>query len=182
MSFANVDWELLFPAAKLLPQASSISDHCPLLLRNDAVLKTNRRFRFESYWLFVNGFKDLVAQSWAESAGGRCPIAALNVKLWRLSKALRAWSKSIVGDIQKQMHIVNEINLQLDMAQDHRQLSAEESSLRAELKSRSLGLAVLLKVKLRQRSRVLWLRAGDANTHFFQRRSEERRVGKECRN
>ena len=61
--FCNVEWELLFSAAKLLPLASSISDHCPLLLRNDAVLNSNRRLRFESYWLFVNGFKDLVAQS-----------------------------------------------------------------------------------------------------------------------
>lgn len=148
-AFCNVDWELLFPSAKLLPQSSAISDHCPLLLVNDAILKTNRRFRFETYWQFISGFKEVVDQSWAEPAGNGCPLTTLNLKLWHLSKALRVWSKKLVGDIQQQLHVTNELILQLDTAQDFRSLSADERELRAKLKSRSLGLAVLLKIKLR---------------------------------
>ncbi|KAE8776773.1 hypothetical protein D1007_50536 [Hordeum vulgare] len=173
-AFANVDWELMFRAAKLLPQASSISDHCPLLLRNDAIMTMNKRFRYEAYWEHIDGFMELVNQSWAAPVRARCPLATLNTKLWRLSRKLREWSKSKVGDIKQQMYLVNEMALQLDAAQDYRILSAKESDVRSKLKERSLGLAVLLKVKLRQRSRVLWLRAGDVNTHFFQRKANAR--------
>ncbi|KAE8788291.1 hypothetical protein D1007_37687 [Hordeum vulgare] len=154
-AYSNVEMELMFPAAKLLPQASSVSDHCPLLLRNDVIMKTNKRFRYESYWDLLDGFMELVNQSWAAPVRARCPRATLNTKLWRLSRELCEWSKSKAGDIQQQMYLVNEMTLQLNAAQDYRSLSTVESDLRSKLKARSLGLAVLLKIKLLRRSRVL---------------------------
>lgn len=51
-AFGNAEWWLRFPAAKLLPQSSDMSDHCPLLLVNAGLLKTPRRFRFEIHWQF----------------------------------------------------------------------------------------------------------------------------------
>lgn len=89
-AFCNVDWELLFPAAKLLPQATSISDHCPLLLVNDSIIKTNRRFCFEAYWQYIDGFQEVVQNSWNLPTQNACPLMRLNTKLHHLSKALRA--------------------------------------------------------------------------------------------
>jgi exonuclease III len=43
-AFCNSEWDDLHPAAKLLPQSSSMSDHCPLLLVQDLVFKTPPRF------------------------------------------------------------------------------------------------------------------------------------------
>lgn len=100
-AFCNVEWELLFSAAKLLPLASAISDHCPLMLVNEGILAINHRFCFESYWQFVTSFKEVVQQAWAEGTGGRCPVSRLSTKLWRTSKALSNWSRTHVGDLQK---------------------------------------------------------------------------------
>jgi hypothetical protein len=56
---------------------------------------------------------------------------------------------------------------ELDVAQETRQLSAEELELRRELKANTLGLASLARTIARQKSRIRYLRDGDANTKFF---------------
>lgn len=56
---------------------------------------------------------------------------------------------------------------ELYVAQETRQLSAEELELRRELKANTLGLASLARTIARQKSRYRYLRDGDANTKFF---------------
>lgn len=58
--------------------------------------------------------------------------------------------------------------LRLDDAQDFRSLTAREIELRKSLKLRILGLASLARTIARQRSWILFLAEGDANTRFFQ--------------
>jgi hypothetical protein len=65
------------------------------------------------------------------------------------------------------MHIATEVIHQLDIAQDHRLLSAEESQLWKELKNRVLGLEALERSHHRQASRLIWFKEGDACTRFF---------------
>lgn len=133
---------------------------------NAGVITINRRFQYESYWPYIRGFKEVVQQAWAADAGVACSLTRLNTKLWRTSKALRAWSKTYIGDIKKQPFIINELILQLDLTQDFRPLSGDEREMRAKLKARTLRLVVLLKIKKLQRSHILWLKAGDANSNF----------------
>lgn len=54
-----------------------------------------------------------------------------------------------------------------DGAQEDRQLSQWEIQLRKSLKVRVLGLASMAHTIARQRSRVLFLAEGDANTKFY---------------
>jgi mannosylglycoprotein endo-beta-mannosidase len=65
--------------------------------------------------------------------------------------------------------------LQLDIAQESRTLSDDEYSLRAKLKKRVLGLAVLKRFRKRQCSRLSNLKLGDANTCFFHLKANSRR-------
>lgn len=53
-------------------------------------------------------------------------------------------------------------------------LSDEEFAFRAELKLKVLGLASLERTMAHQRSGVLWLQEGDANTQYFQSYARQR--------
>ena len=60
-----------------------------------------------------------------------------------------------------------EVISRLDKAMDNRELLTEEFSLRKLLKRNLLGLCSPERTIVRQHSRMLYLREGDANTSFF---------------
>lgn len=82
--------------------------------------------------------------------------------------------KTKIGDTALQLAIVNELILQLETAQEDRPLSLAELDLLRRLKARSVGLALIEKSRIRQRSRLTYIRLGDANTKFFQLRANAR--------
>jgi len=57
--------------------------------------------------------------------------------------------------------------LRLELAQETRVLTLQELDLRRHLKARSVGLAAIEKSRIRQRSRLTYIRCGDTNTKFF---------------
>lgn len=54
-------------------------------------------------------------------------------------------------------------------------MTTQETVFRRFLKQKLLGLAALDRVRIRQRSRQTWIRAGDANTRFFQIKASARK-------
>lgn len=64
---------------------------------------------------------------------------------------------------------------QLDVAQETRSLSDDELWLRKELKEKILGLASLEKIRIRQRSKLTWLKCGDVNSKFFHMKTNSRK-------
>jgi hypothetical protein len=73
-----------------------------------------------------------------------------------------------------QLAIVKEVLLQLEAAQETRLLTSQETELRRRLKARSTGLTAIEKSRIRQRSRLTYIRCGDANTKFFHIRASTR--------
>lgn len=73
------------------------------------------------------------------------------------------------------MEIASKLIFRLDLAQEEWNLSAQEILFRRSLKQKLLGLAALDRVRLRQRSRQVWIKASDANTRFFQIKASARR-------
>jgi len=60
-----------------------------------------------------------------------------------------------------------EVILRLDEAQEFRQLSPEEQTLRKRLKLRVQGVAVIERARRSQAARLRELKFGDANSKFF---------------
>lgn len=74
-----------------------------------------------------------------------------------------------------QLTLTQETILLLDSAQEERQLLPHELNLWKSLKSRVLGLAVIERIRIKQRSHVNWLCLGDANSKFFHIKANGRR-------
>jgi hypothetical protein len=66
------------------------------------------------------------------------------------------------------MDIYKEVIEKLEVDQEHRQLSERERLMIKQLKATVLGLATIQKSRARQKSRLTWLKQGDANTRYFQ--------------
>jgi hypothetical protein len=92
----------------------------------------------------------------------------LDLNLKATTKGLEAWSDKKVGHVDSQLGLAQEILHQLKIAQDSRPRTPPEVVLKNMLKKQSLALASFRRTIARSRSRIGWLREGDANTRFFQ--------------
>jgi hypothetical protein len=80
-----------------------------------------------------------------------------------------------VGDIKLQLAVAAEVIFQLELARESRSLSDQENLLLSNLKSRFLGLSTLNKIKIRQRSRLTWLKEGEVDSKLFHIKANSRR-------
>jgi hypothetical protein len=81
-------------------------------------------------------------------------MMTLHVKLSRVAKDLRSWSKKIIPHTKLAMEVCREVILQLEIAQEARALSNAELNLIHNLKTRILGLTAVEKNRVRQKSRI----------------------------
>lgn len=172
---SNSEGDILFSGHSLLALSTSCSDHCQLLLAPMQEPKRKPRFRFENFWIRVEGFLGVVTQAWNEPIQEGHPTWRLSQKLRNTEAALRKWSKQKFGQSKLQFAMVQELIYRLDVALETRTLTAEEHQFRKDLKIRILGLAAVEKARKKQASRVKWLKEGDANTRFFHIKMNARR-------
>jgi hypothetical protein len=126
-----------------------------------------RRFRFESFWIKFPGFNDVVAAAWAPSILNADPFRVLDCKLRAVATALRRCSNTKISSVRLQLAMAREVIQRFDEDQESRNLSQWEADLRKTLKLRVLGLVSLARTIARQRSMLLFLAEGDANTKFY---------------
>jgi hypothetical protein len=152
-----------------------MSDHCPILLSCDAGFKPMRHFRFENAWVSQPDFMETVQNAWHSERHQVDPFINLHRKLLTTARALTNWSSNFFSNLDLRAAISSELIFQLDQAMDNRQLSEGERQFRAMLKVNCLGIAAIQRTMWRQRSRIQWLREGDASTRFFHAKASVRR-------
>ena len=71
--------------------------------------------------------------------------------------------------------MAQQVIMQFDIAQENRELNEAEFRIRAKLKKKVLGWAVIERARKRQCARATNLKEGDANTRYFHLRANGRR-------
>jgi len=108
-----------------------------------------------------------VQTSWGQPNPDVDACKNLDTKLRGLTRSLRSWSASRVGNVTAQLAYARAIIHEFDVAQESRRPSAGEQVLHRDLKAHVLGLASLARTMARQCARTRHLREGDACTKYF---------------
>jgi hypothetical protein len=138
--FATRDWEMLYPDYHLQTGGIEVSDHCPMVLSYSPFHKRYKGFRFEACWLLMPDFKERVAQSWSASVSSTNKARVIHLKLSRLAKALKRWSREKSRAPRQDSIEAQQPILQLEQLQDQRYLM--DNKLQGKQKTKILGLAV----------------------------------------
>jgi endonuclease/exonuclease/phosphatase (EEP) superfamily protein YafD len=173
--FGTPEWHVLFPNVDLQALPTMGSDHCPLFLTGDVARQHYAGFRFESYWVDMPGFLEVIQEVWHQPVNTQDTILKMHVKLIRTSKALKLWKRQNLGNLPLRLAIAKEALLLLDTAQEQRQLTHDELEFRRYLKAKADGLAAIQRTRARQHSRLTWIRKGDACTKMFMLHANNRK-------
>eukprot|EP00253_Pinus_taeda_P001787 PITA_01787 len=162
----------LTASSKIFP--NSTSDHKPIILE----LSTEENlgpipFRFSSLWLQHEGFQEMVSEVWKRPVQGS-PFYVWEEKLRRLKRRLKDWARTLKSPSSN-------IKEAMDNLAIH-QMSMENTEVTQDLLQREIDLqkefhkASRVEEEFwRQKSRALWLQAGDKNTSFFHKHAEARK-------
>lgn len=175
MAFCSVEWEEEFPTSHLQALASTLSDHCPLLLQRQTQTTKFRGFRFEKYWIHMPRFQDTVKQAWSKQLHETDALRKIHIKLSRTTKALKLWQKTHIGNIKQQIAVAKQILWGLDVAEEARNLTVDERDFRARIKLKYQGLIAIEKIKAKQRARMTNVRTTDTNSKLFYIRANGRK-------
>ncbi|KAJ4749124.1 DNAse I-like superfamily protein [Rhynchospora pubera] len=165
-ALATVPWCNAFPAAKLFHLPKANSDHCPILLSLEPdKKKVKRSFKFENWWLYREGFKEI-----CENAIGNGEQSWDSVTK-RLKKEVQKWVRTVRSP-QTELTELEQQLVQIQMAQPTQSNFNVDQQLQEEYNSRLLEVEAYWA----QRARIKWAQHGDLNTSFFHHSVTKRRT------
>ena len=171
---ATSKWSELFPHAKVTHIQSSYSDHNPIFITLSQPNQIGRMnkipTRFEEKWAYHPDCEGVIRGAWATENVVGNPMFRLFEKIKKCRFELVQWSRNIFGNFKTQLQARQSALKDFSM-QNHPKILQEIKTLKHEINT------VLNQDEIfwRQRSRSIWLQAGDKNTKFFHQRASHHR-------
>ena len=168
---ASQEWSELYPAAKVRHLTASYSDHDPIVIdtkpmNHQQVCRKQKLHRFEEKSVAHPKCEKVIRDSWIHTQPLGSPMYCLFEKIKSCRARLVAWSKSAFGNTKARL-IEKQRELEELVKQGYAPNLEHIKMLRREVNE----LIHPEEVFWRQRSRSLWLPAGDKNTSFFHQRA-----------
>ena len=169
---AWLDW---FPTYSVSHCPGSVSDHLALVVLTKAKqvghCRRKRIKRFKEKWATHPACEEIIRSSWNQQADVGSPMFQLCQKLSRCRMALVDWNRKVFGaltlQIQHKMEALEALHEDDNGGQHNTQIRAVQNEINMLLHQDE--------VHWRQRSREIWLEAGDRNTKYFHQKAKQRR-------
>ncbi|KAF3625972.1 ATP-dependent zinc metalloprotease FtsH [Capsicum annuum] len=122
----SMEWEENFRnfRQRILPRATS--DHNPIILECGIWEQRQSYFKFENWWLKVEGFNQLVHEWWNGFLVEGCPEYKLCTKLKMLKLKLKKWSRNAFSEMANRKNSLLEELSVWDKTWENRELSQDE--------------------------------------------------------
>nr|GEV32393.1 RNA-directed DNA polymerase, eukaryota [Tanacetum cinerariifolium] len=145
-----------------------LSDHRPILLRENQFDYGPTSFRFIHYWIEMEGFRKLVEDSWKISPKvGSNAIKILMGKLKYLKNIIREWNRTNMG-CRRNVKLQHKKDLEnVNQILDSRQGDENDVRTRSEIMLKLQKCDEIDSLEMAQKAKIKWAVEGDENSKFF---------------
>jgi hypothetical protein len=119
----STQWEAKYPLARITNLPRGVSEHNPLLLNfGDKDKKRAYTFRFEKWWMEIEGFEHMVKRWWDIDCPFSNPIDWWQYKMRNFRKKIKGSGRNVDAELRKTKEALL-IELDgLDKSAEHQQL------------------------------------------------------------